>query len=107
MLVNDSPGVRVADTTLEEIGKGSGQFRLTVWLKTWQIFTALGFDNQGANAVGPYEAFGRPPSIRIFFTAIVLLSVDRPLPIHFVNSHSAACLMTRRLEPTVDELAQM
>jgi hemolysin activation/secretion protein len=58
MLVNDSPGVRVADTTLEEIGEGSGQFRLTVWLKTWQIFTALGFDNQGASAVGPYEAFG-------------------------------------------------
>ncbi|HEY6023760.1 MAG TPA: POTRA domain-containing protein [Pseudolabrys sp.] len=57
MLVNDSAGVRIADTALEEIGKASGKFRLIVWIKTWQIFQALGFDNQGTSAVGPLEAY--------------------------------------------------
>ncbi len=57
MLVNDIPGVRVADTALEEIGKISGKFRLVVWIKAWRIFAGFGFDNMGAYAVGPYEAF--------------------------------------------------
>lgn len=57
LLANDIPGVQVADTALEEIGRLSGKFRLIVRVKTWRIFAALGFDNQGAAAVGPYEAF--------------------------------------------------
>jgi hemolysin activation/secretion protein len=57
MLVNDIPGVRVADTAFEEIGKISGKFRLVVWIKAWRIFAGFGFDNMGAYAVGPYEAF--------------------------------------------------
>ena len=57
LLANDIPGVQVADTALEEIGRLSGKFRLIVRVKTWRIFTALGIDNQGAAAVGPYEAF--------------------------------------------------
>jgi hemolysin activation/secretion protein len=57
MLVNDTPGIRVADTAIEEIGTLSGKFRLIVWIKTWRIFTGFGFDNMGAYAVGPYEAF--------------------------------------------------
>jgi hemolysin activation/secretion protein len=57
LLANDVPGVQVADTSLEEIGRLSGKFRLIVRVKTWRIFTALGVDNQGAAAVGPYEAF--------------------------------------------------
>lgn len=57
MLVNDIPGIRVADTAFEEIGKISGKFRLVVWIKAWRIFTGFGFDNMGAYAVGPYEAF--------------------------------------------------
>jgi hemolysin activation/secretion protein len=55
--VNGTPGVRVTDTALEEIGRASGKFRLIVRIKTWRIYTALGIDNQGAAAVGPYEAF--------------------------------------------------
>ncbi|HET7803653.1 MAG TPA: POTRA domain-containing protein [Pseudolabrys sp.] len=57
MLVNDIPGVRVADTAFEEIGTTSGKFRLVVRIKTWRIFAGFGFDNMGAYAVGPYEAF--------------------------------------------------
>jgi hemolysin activation/secretion protein len=57
MLVNDIPGIRVADTAFEEIGKISGKFRLVVWIKAWRIFAGFGFDNMGAYAVGPYEAF--------------------------------------------------
>lgn len=57
LLANDIPGVQVADTALEEIGRLTGKFRLIVRVKTWRIFAALGVDNQGAAAVGPYEAF--------------------------------------------------
>ena len=57
MLVNDIPGIRVADTAIEEIGNISGKFRLIVWIKAWRIFAGFGFDNMGAYAVGPYEAF--------------------------------------------------
>jgi len=57
LLANDTPGVRVADTAFEEIGKTSGKFRLIVWIQTWNIYTALGFDNQATAAVGPLEAF--------------------------------------------------
>ncbi|HKS86435.1 MAG TPA: POTRA domain-containing protein [Pseudolabrys sp.] len=57
MLVNEAPGIRVADTALEEIGRASGKFRLTVVIKTWRIYIGLGFDNAGASAVGPYQAF--------------------------------------------------
>jgi len=57
MLVNDTPGIRVADTAFEEIGTTSGKFRLIVSIKSWRIFAGFGFDNMGAYAVGPYEAF--------------------------------------------------
>jgi hemolysin activation/secretion protein len=57
LLMNDVPGVRVADTALEEIGKASGRFRLTVTVETWRIYSAQGLDNLGASAVGPLEAY--------------------------------------------------
>lgn len=57
MLVNETPGIRVADTALEEIGQATGKFRLTVLIKTWRIFVGLGMDNLGAAAVGPYQAY--------------------------------------------------
>lgn len=57
LLVNDLPGVRVQDTTLEEIGTGSGQFRLTVVLDSWSVFVSAGFDNAASNAVGPWQAY--------------------------------------------------
>jgi hemolysin activation/secretion protein len=67
LLVNDTPGVRVTDTAIEEIGRASGKFRLIVSVKTWRIFSALGIDNQGAAAVGPYQAFATTGFNSYFF----------------------------------------
>lgn len=49
--------MRIQDTTLEEIGNASGHFRLTVFVKTWHVFTSFGIDNLGASAVGPWESY--------------------------------------------------
>ncbi len=57
LLINARPGVRIEDTTLEEIGNASGRFRLTVFVKTWHIYTSFGIDNLGASAVGPWESY--------------------------------------------------
>ena len=55
LLVNELPGVRIADTSLEEIGVATGRFRLTVYAKTWRISTALSLDNLGTSALGPLQ----------------------------------------------------
>ncbi len=57
LLVNDLPGVRIADTAIEEIGTGSGRFRLIVTTVTWQNYTALGLDNRGTDAIGPLQSY--------------------------------------------------
>lgn len=56
LLANDRPGVRVADTTLDEIAPASGRFRLTVSVQPWRVYTATGVDNMGSAAVGPWQA---------------------------------------------------
>ena len=58
LLINSLPGVRIDDTALEEIGTGSGHFRLIVSLKTWNIFTSVGVDNLGSSSVGPWQSYG-------------------------------------------------
>jgi hemolysin activation/secretion protein len=57
LLVNGRPGVRITDTELEEIGLGSGRFRLVVHLKTWRIFSSFGIDNLGSSSVGPWQTY--------------------------------------------------
>jgi hemolysin activation/secretion protein len=57
LLINGRPGVRIKDTMLEEIGNASGQFRLTVFVKTWHIYTSFGLDNLGSSAVGPWQSY--------------------------------------------------
>jgi hemolysin activation/secretion protein len=57
LLVNDTPGVRVADVTIEEIGQTTGRFRLTLHLETWRLWTGFDLDNRGTPAIGPYQAF--------------------------------------------------
>jgi hemolysin activation/secretion protein len=57
LLVNDLPGVRVADTAIDEIGSASGRFRLTVTLKSWRIYTSSGVDNLGSASVGPWQSY--------------------------------------------------
>jgi hemolysin activation/secretion protein len=57
LLINGSPGVRIIDSSLEEIGGPTGCFRLVLELKTWHVFTAFGLDNLGSSAVGPWQSY--------------------------------------------------
>ena len=57
LLINNRPGVRIEDASLEEVGTASGHFRLTVLVKTWHVYASLGIDNLGASAVGPWEGY--------------------------------------------------
>ncbi|MDA9435844.1 ShlB/FhaC/HecB family hemolysin secretion/activation protein [Bradyrhizobium sp. CCBAU 51627] len=56
-LINGRPGVRITDTALEEIEAATGRFRLTVYLKTWHVFTSFGLDNLGSSSVGPWQSY--------------------------------------------------
>ncbi|QOG18621.1 MULTISPECIES: ShlB/FhaC/HecB family hemolysin secretion/activation protein [Bradyrhizobium] len=56
-LINGRPGVRITDTALEEIGGATGRFRLTVYVKTWHVFTSFGLDNLGSSSVGPWQTY--------------------------------------------------
>ena len=57
LLINGRPGVRIADTGLEEIGVATGRFRLVVHLKTWRVYTSFGVDNLGSSTVGPWQTY--------------------------------------------------
>ncbi len=57
LLINGRPGVRIQDTSLEEIGNATGRFRLIVVLKTWHLYTSFGVDNLGSSAVGPWQSY--------------------------------------------------
>jgi hemolysin activation/secretion protein len=57
LLVNNLPGVRIVDSSLEEIGGTTGRFRIVVQLKTWHIYTYAGLDNLGSSTVGPWQAY--------------------------------------------------
>ncbi len=56
LLANDRPGLRVTDTALDEITPASGRFRLTVSVQSWRVYTAVGVDNMGSAAVGPWQS---------------------------------------------------
>lgn len=57
LLVNEQPGMRVTDSALEEIGTETGNFRLTVFVKTWGVESFAAIDNLGSHAIGPLEGF--------------------------------------------------
>jgi hemolysin activation/secretion protein len=57
LLISGRPGVRIADTAIEEIGGPTGRFRLIIDVKTWHIFTSLGIDNLGSSSVGPWQTY--------------------------------------------------
>jgi hemolysin activation/secretion protein len=57
LLVNDLPGARIADSAIEEIGTGSGRFRLIVTVATWTNYTSFSLDNRGTAATGPLQAY--------------------------------------------------
>ena len=57
LLINDTPGVEVEDTVLRERGSASGQFELTIVLKTWRAWAETGLDNRGDSDVGPVQGY--------------------------------------------------
>jgi hemolysin activation/secretion protein len=57
LLVNNLPGVRIIDSSLEEIGGTTGHFRIVVQLKTWHVYAFTGLDNLGSSSVGPWQAY--------------------------------------------------
>jgi len=57
LLINGRPGVRIADTALEEIGNATGRFRLIVYVNSWHIYSSFGLDNLGSSAVGPWQGY--------------------------------------------------
>jgi hemolysin activation/secretion protein len=57
LLASDIPGIRIADTALEELGAGSGKFRLIVFVEAWRVYTTLGLDNRGTPPVGPLQGY--------------------------------------------------
>ena len=57
LLLNDRPGMHITDTQLEEIGTGSGRFRLIVLVQTWRIYLSSSIDNLGSAAVGPWQSY--------------------------------------------------
>lgn len=57
LLLNTLPGIRVLDTSLREIGAASGRFSLTVYVKTWQVYSFVGIDNLGSSSVGPWQTY--------------------------------------------------
>jgi hemolysin activation/secretion protein len=57
LLVSALPGVRITDSTLEEIGGPTGRFRLIICVKTWHVYTWVGLDNLGSWSVGPWQGY--------------------------------------------------
>lgn len=57
LLVNNLPGVRITDSSLEEIGGTTGHFRIVVQLKTWHVYAFTGLDNLGSSSVGPWQTY--------------------------------------------------
>jgi hemolysin activation/secretion protein len=57
LLVNDTPGVRMTDVSIEEIGEATGRFRLIVHLETWRLWTGFDLDNRGSPDIGPLQGF--------------------------------------------------
>ena len=57
LLLSDTPGVRIKDTILKEVGEATGRFRLVVQLETWSVSANVDLDNRGASDTGPLQSF--------------------------------------------------
>lgn len=57
LLLSDTPGLRIKDTTLKELGEASGRFHLTVYLEAWRLSVNVDIDNRGTADVGPLQSF--------------------------------------------------
>lgn len=57
LLLSDTPGVRIGDVSLTEIGNGSGRFLLTVKASFVPVLVALDANNRAAADIGPWQTF--------------------------------------------------
>lgn len=80
LLVNERPGVMVTDTTIDEIEPSSGRFRLTVTVRTWDAYAAVGADNLGSRAVGPWQVSGNAALNSILFPGDTLSVAGTTVP---------------------------
>lgn len=53
LLINERPGIKVVDTTLDETSPGSGRFHLGVKTKSWRLYGATAIDNMGSSSSAP------------------------------------------------------
>lgn len=60
LLVSDTPGQKIVDTSLDEHPLTSGRFKIVVKLETWRLFAAMGADNRGSAAVGRAQGYVAP-----------------------------------------------
>ena len=79
LLISDVPGLDISDTTLEELGQGTGLFRLTLYTETWRLWSGFDLDNRGSKAIGRLQAYnstsinslsGRGDSLSIDISAV-------------------------------------
>lgn len=60
LIASGTPGIRITDTAVDEIGNLTGGFRLSVSLDAWRMFVGAGVDNRGSAAVGPIQGYVAP-----------------------------------------------
>lgn len=95
LLVNDTPGISIADTALEEIGQASGRFRLTLTLDRWHFYLGVGVDNRGTTAIGRMQGYVAPAGNSLIFggdtLGLTLSSVpDTPNELRFGRVYYSA-----------------
>jgi hemolysin activation/secretion protein len=82
LLINERPGVKVVDTTLDEIVPGSGRFRLTIKAQSWRFYGAAGLDNMGSVSSGPWQG-----SANLALNSLVLPGDSLSVSGSFVPGH--------------------
>jgi hemolysin activation/secretion protein len=82
LLINERPGVKVVDTTLDEIVPGSGRFRLTIKAQSWRFYGAAGLDNMGSVSSGPWQG-----SANLALNSLVLPGDSLSISGSFVPGH--------------------
>ena len=80
LLVNDRAGMRIIDSTLEEIGETTGKFRLIVTVQAWRLFISTGLDNLGSAAVGPLGIYLTAALNSYFLTGDLLMLTGSTAP---------------------------
>ena len=57
LLISDTPGLSIKDTTIDEKGDLTGAFELVVHVDTWHVWLQSELDNRGTDPVGPLQSY--------------------------------------------------